>query len=117
MVLSAAPVVVPSHAESPTIVAEKAPAVPAALPQPRGSDLADPKNFGLMPPTADLERGTVREDEYRQRLSRHIAFATKVLHTSRVPAPIWREWRAFEKTAQARLRELISRPVEADGRL
>jgi hypothetical protein len=75
---------------------------------PTGTDLADPKNFGVHAPTADLEQGTATADDYRQRLSRHIAFAAKVLHTSRVPAVVWREWRAFEKAAQERLRELAN---------
>jgi hypothetical protein len=100
-------------AEPAAILNAPPPAAPSAPPLPTGTDLADPKNFGLMPATADLERGTATADEYRQRLARHIAFANKVLHTSRVPAAVWREWRAFEKAAQERLRELTSRPVEA----
>lgn len=80
---------------------------------PTGTNLSDPKNFGLMPPAADLERGSATDDEYRRRLARHIAFATKVLHTSGVPAAIWREWRAFEKAAHERLRALTSPSHEA----
>lgn len=80
---------------------------------PPGTDLADPKNFGLLPPVHDLDRTSASDDEFRQRLARHIAFATKVLHTSRVPAEIWREWRIFEKAALQKLRELANRPVEA----
>lgn len=82
---------------------------------PTGTDLADPKNFGVHPPTRDLERGEATEDDYRQRLTRHIGFATKVLHTSRVPAVVWRDWRVFEKTAQERLRELAKGPVVIAG--
>ncbi len=83
-------------------------APPPADAWPTGTDLADPKNFGVRPPTEDLEQGSATGDEYRQRLARHIAFATTVLHTSRVPAVVWREWRTFEKAAQERLRELAT---------
>lgn len=90
-------------------VAQSAPA-PASDPTPSavptGTDLSDPKNFGLLPPLDELERGTLSADDYRQRLGRQIAFATKVLHTSQVPAAVWREWRAFEKKAQQHLRAL-----------
>jgi hypothetical protein len=64
-----------------------------------------------MPPTADLEPGKAATDDYRQRLARHLAFANKVLHTSRVPAAVWREWRAFEKAAQEKLRQLTRAPA------
>jgi hypothetical protein len=59
-----------------------------------------------MPPVGDLERGSASDDDYRRRLAQHIGFATKVLHTSGVPAAVWREWRAFEKTARQRLVDL-----------
>lgn len=63
-----------------------------------------------MPPTADLEPGTHSPEDFRKRLVQHLAFANKVLHTSRVPAAVWREWRAFEKGAQERLRALAAAP-------
>lgn len=90
------------------------PPPPAAPSRPTGTDLADPKNFGMEPPSSDLERGASGAEDYRQRLMRHIAFATRVLHTSGVPAAVWREWRAFERTAQERLRELNARPPDPD---
>lgn len=101
----------PTQPESPANAPQSAPpaepqpaSAASAPPAPTGTDLADPKNFGLMPPTADLVPGPTPPDEYRKRLARHLAFANKVLHTSRVPAPVWREWRAFEKAVQERLR-------------
>ncbi len=71
---------------------------------PTGTDLADPKNFGVLPDAADLEMGALSVLEYRQRLIQKIEFATSILHTSGVPAAVWREWRVWEKTAQERLR-------------
>ena len=71
---------------------------------PTGTDLADPKNFGVMPVAEDLEMGTQNPQEFRQKLVQKIEFATRILHTSGVPAAVWREWRAWEKIAQERLR-------------
>lgn len=71
---------------------------------PTGTDLADPKNFGVMPEAADLEQGSLSVLEFRQRLVQKIEFATRILHTSGVPAAVWREWRMWEKTAQEKLR-------------
>lgn len=87
--IAAAAVVPPLSSESIASPAEPASAAneqPTAAPlappaPPTGTDLSDPRNFGLMPQTAYLERGTASENEYRQRLARHIAFATKVLHS------------------------------------
>lgn len=88
--------------------------VAAPTPLPAGTDLADPKNFGLMPPTANLEQGALSAEDYRKRIVRDLTFATKVLHTSRVPAAVWREWRVFEKAAQERLRAMTVQPAPAD---
>lgn len=93
-------------------------AAPAPAPaRPTGTDLSDPKNFGLAPPIEELEQGSSSTEDYRKRLSAHLAFATKVLHTSRVPAEVWREWRAFEKTVQERLRALAERPVNVEEQI
>lgn len=78
----------------------------AAPPLPTGTDLSDARNFGVMPPTANLEPGTASPEDYRKRLAQDLAFANKVLHTSGVTAAVWREWRAFFKAAQERLRAL-----------
>lgn len=101
----------PAASIEPTPAAADVSATPSPLPAPApqtatGADLSDPKNFGRLPPTAELEQGTASTDEYRLRLARHIAFATQVLHTSGVPAAVWREWRNFEKAARERAREL-----------
>lgn len=92
----------PAAAEPAAPVSEETPATPT----PMGTDLGDPKNFGLMPPVENLEPGPMSAEDYRKRLSQDLAFANKVLHTSRVPASVWREWRAFEKAAYERLRAL-----------
>ena len=70
---------------------------------PTGTDLADPKNFGVLPVAAELEMGALTVLEYRQKLRQRIEYANQILHTSGVPAAVWREWRVWEKTAQERL--------------
>jgi hypothetical protein len=88
---------------------EPGPPADAPTPEPTstiGNDLADPKNFGLLPPKADLAQGSSKSEEFRIRLSQHLSFATRVLHTSGVPAAVWREWRAFEKAARQQLQDL-----------
>lgn len=79
---------------------------------PTGTDLAEPKTFGLKPPFADLDQPTAGSpEEYRRLLGQHLAFATRVLHTSGVVAVVWREWRAFEKALETKLRSLNAVPV------
>jgi hypothetical protein len=88
----------------------KSPVEPTiAVQLPSGTDLADARNFGLLPPVEDLEQGAADPEEFRQRLSHHLAFATKLLHTSGVAAAVWREWRTFEKIARQKLQELGTR--------
>ena len=50
--------------------------------------------------------GTVHMDRmaFRARLTETLNRATKILHTSRVPAPTWRAWREFERKVQDQLR-------------
>ena len=69
-----------------------------------GDDLSDPVNFSLMPPTEALTCGSLAPAEFRNRLQQHIAFATKILHTSKVKPRIWVAWRDFNKEAQNLLR-------------
>jgi transcriptional regulator with XRE-family HTH domain len=69
-----------------------------------GNDLSDPVNFTLMPPTEALVCGTLAPSEFRSRLQQHLAFAAKVLHTSKVKPRIWVAWRDFSKEAQNHLR-------------
>lgn len=71
---------------------------------PVGSDLDDPVNFREMPDPALLEQGSVGSVEFRTQLTHALNRATKILHTSRVPASVWRAWREFERKAQDCLR-------------
>jgi hypothetical protein len=87
-------------------------APPPPPPKPSGTDLSDPKNFGVLPPVADLEQGSLPLDEYRQKLARHLPYARQILHTSGVRAEIWREWRVFEKTITQKLAEQVPTPIE-----
>jgi hypothetical protein len=84
-----------------SVEAQTTPAQPA--PTPTGSDLNDPKSFGLLPPVSDLEQGASSAEEFQQRLARHLPFTMRVLQTSGVNAVVWREWRAFEKAIRQRL--------------
>jgi len=108
-----APDPLPPQVEAPTVSK-------ASLPEPRGlaaaqapalavveiknDDLASPAHFTLMPPLQSLDRAGMDEIAFRSQLQKHIAFATKVLHTSRVKPAVWAAWRNFEKEAQERLR-------------
>ena len=67
-------------------------------------DLSDPVNFSRMPPTEALVCGALPLAEFRNRLQQHIAFAAKVLHTSKVKPRVWIAWRDFNKEAQNVLR-------------
>lgn len=86
----------------------KAPQESASLvstPAPAGSSLDDPVNFGQLPDFSPLANGQSISLEDRARLAEAQAFANRVLHTSRVPAAVWREWRRFEKEASELLRQ------------
>lgn len=77
---------------------------------PEGSDLENPRSFGLKPPINELDPHGGSREEYQRRLTQHLAFATRVLHTSGVVAVVWREWRAFERSVQEKLRTLNAAP-------
>jgi hypothetical protein len=77
---------------------------------PGGSDLAEPKSFGVKPPFVDLEQGSESIDAYGRRLKQHRAFATQVLHTSGVVAVVWRDWRTFARAVEEKLRTLNAAP-------
>ncbi|MFA6962733.1 MAG: helix-turn-helix domain-containing protein [Opitutaceae bacterium] len=79
-------------------VAEPKPALPS------GSLEDDPANFRELPNMTVLERVSLGEPDYRQRLIEALKRANQVLHTSRVPAATWRAWREFERMGQERLR-------------
>lgn len=84
----------------PGLAAAKTPEI-AKAPLPPGASLDDPANFGVLPDHSVLERGDKSAAAFIDDLSKALRFAEKVLHTSKVPAPIWREWRQFERTAAA----------------
>lgn len=96
-------------AEHPALLsAIPAPSTPVAVspvvsPPVIGSDLSDPVNFTELPDLGVLERGTLLPTAHRDRLVAALARATKILHTSRVRASVWREWRQFERKIHALL--------------
>ena len=79
---------------------------PAEPARPSGTSLEDPKNFGLLPDLGLLEviGGDTRTQQAK--LADAVRFTQQVLHTSGVPAAIWREWRQFEQRASELLRGL-----------
>lgn len=97
--VSPAPLVEPSL---PVLTAPK----PAEPPPLNGTSLDDPKHFGLLPDETVLDASGVDSRVHQTRLSEALKFAQKVLHTSGVPAVIWREWRQFERKASEALRAL-----------
>lgn len=74
--------------------------------RPSGTSLDDPKNFGLMPDVSLLETTGGDSRIQQAKLANALKFAQQVLHTSGVPAAIWREWRQFEHKASDVLRTL-----------
>ena len=93
----------PAAAPAPAPVAV-APTIPAPS---VGRDLADPTNFTELPDLSILERGTLSLTMHRERLLVALTRTQKVLHTSRVRAAVWREWRQFEKSIQALLQATV----------
>lgn len=79
---------------------------PAEPSRPSGTSLDDPKNFGLLPDASLLETITGDTRPQQAKLVEAIQFAQRVLHTSGVPAAVWREWRQFEHNAAEVLRRL-----------
>ncbi|MCU0791898.1 MAG: hypothetical protein MUE42_03390 [Opitutaceae bacterium] len=96
------PATTPSHPSTPVAVA------PAAISlRPSGTSLDDPANFGLMPDRSVLDSAGAPLALYRERMSEALRFATRVLHTSKVPAAVWREWRQFERQLTEALRATL----------
>lgn len=86
--------------------AEQSAQPPAEPPRPVGTSLDDPKNFGLMPDLGLLETTSGDSPQQQAKLTGALKFAQQVLHTSGVPAAVWREWRQFERKASEVLRTL-----------
>lgn len=85
-----------------TATATDPPPPSVSLP-PVGNNVNDPANFTELPDLGILERGALPSTVYRERLLAALARTTKILHTSRVRAAVWREWRQFEKRIHALL--------------
>lgn len=85
----------PATAVAPTPALAAIP--PAMAASTVGSNLDDPVNFTELPDLGMLEPGALSPAVYRQRLVSALARTTKILHTSRVRAAVWREWRQFER--------------------
>lgn len=83
-------------------------------PRPAGTSLDDPKSFGLLPDLSllDVSGGDTRAQQAK--LADALKFTQQVLHTSGVPAAVWREWRQFEHKATDLLRSLsvVIHPLE-----
>jgi hypothetical protein len=94
----------PAVASLPISTPVAAAPAPAVLPEPTGTSLDDPANFGLLPDTSLLAQSSQDLAVYHGKLSVAVKFAQKVLHTSKVQARIWREWRQFERAAVELLR-------------
>lgn len=71
---------------------------------PRGSDLGDPRNFGVLPDPSLLDTPASPDTGYYDRLSETLAYTRRVLGTSGVPAAVWREWRVYEHKVGEALR-------------
>jgi hypothetical protein len=105
---AAQPIKVEAHTGGGIAKAAQAAQVPTEPPRPSGTSLDDPKNFGLLPDLSLLEPTGEDARSRQAKLSEALKFAQQVLHTSGVPAAVWREWRQFERKASDLLRGLNS---------
>lgn len=98
----------PAQAEIGTGMAKSSQAAqpPVEPPRPSGTSLGDPKNFGLLPDRSLLETTGGDTRTQQAKLVDALKFTQQVLHTSGVPAAIWREWRQFEHKVSELLRSL-----------
>ena len=85
-------------------MARSLPSKPPEPTLPVGTSLDDPANFGLLPDKRLLDLDLTKEPAAKEGLSQALALAGRVLHTSKVPATVWREWRQFERQATELLR-------------
>lgn len=70
-----------------------------------GDNLADPKNFTLLPPVELFPRVQAGDAGARALLRQALVMAEKVLHTSRVRPAVWVAWRDFGRNGPIALRE------------
>lgn len=66
-------------------------------------EISDPKNFDEWPDESVLKTEGANGEQARQRLLKAVGYTETVLHTSRVPAEVWRRWREFHRQALALL--------------
>lgn len=85
-------------------MAKSLPSKPQEPALPTGTSLDDPANFGVLPDTSLLNLDLVQDPQGRAKLSEALSFASRILHTSKIPAAVWREWRQFERQAAEKLR-------------
>jgi hypothetical protein len=104
----------PQSANPATLPAPEPAPPPVPQPQPPRQDysgqpdLTDPAHFSE-PPNFQLLENSPDPSRIRQAID----YANRILHTSRVPADIWVEWRKFEKAAVALLKQNAQVPEVA----
>jgi transcriptional regulator with XRE-family HTH domain len=110
--LSAASVVDMPPPKPPTVPPPSSPIITIQNPEIEpGDNLADAKNFSLMPPVELLSHRDPNDAGVRSQLQKAATFAEKVLHTSKVRPAVWVAWRDFGRDAQKLLRG--SAPIAA----
>lgn len=82
------------------------PAAPNTSTPKTGSDLSDPAHFRKLPDLTILVRGDLDPATFCARVRVEIERATRILHTSKIPAAVWRAWRDFERQGQQLLRAM-----------
>jgi transcriptional regulator with XRE-family HTH domain len=93
----------------PAISAVDQPPQPPPPPKPAiVYSLSDPAHYRQTPDLSLLERGDLPPPRHAETMRAALRAAEAVLHTSRVPADIWRQWREFEKQLRVRLRALAA---------
>lgn len=95
----------PNHAAIPNA---QLPATHAPSPAPVVYSLSDPTHYRQLPDRSILELNGSNTTQHLGAFRTALQEAEKVLHTSRVPADIWRQWREFEKQLREKLRLLAA---------
>jgi transcriptional regulator with XRE-family HTH domain len=110
------PEIEPAIVCAPKPVAEPpktAPVVPLkpVAPVVHGDNLADAKNFTLLPPVELFPRVEAGDAGARAQLRQALVLAEKILHTPKVRPAVWVSWRDFSRFAQSVLRDPGVTPV------